>query len=165
MHEWLTAANVLFGAGLGAAFYILLSVQPYLSNRSYDPKYNAVYLLRGMTGIIAGLILGIALGSFIKAQLETDSKFPVTPGVLAILGGYATEAVQQVLQRLVDIMLAAIRGDNSAQAQAAAKEEQAKKLADVQKLMVAYERETDAEKKKALLDQIHAQLDPKPANG
>ncbi|MEY2551355.1 MAG: hypothetical protein QOG12_1499, partial [Verrucomicrobiota bacterium] len=35
-----------------------------------------------------------------------------------IIGGYSAEAVQQVLQRLADILVAVVRGDNSAQVKA-----------------------------------------------
>lgn len=46
----LVLLNALCGAGLGAGFYTLLKTQPYLANRSFDPKYNASYVNRFITG-------------------------------------------------------------------------------------------------------------------
>jgi hypothetical protein len=150
----LPSINAAFGAGLGAAFYILLSTQPYLTNRSFDPKYNAIYACRFITGLIGGIILSIALGPVIASKIEGGA-FPITPGILAILGGYAAEAVQQILQRLVEVMLTAVRGDGSAQVQARSAAAQMQQSSRLQKMLLDYERESDPQKKQALLDQIH----------
>jgi hypothetical protein len=160
----LPSFNAAFGAGLGAAFYILLSTQPYLTNRSFDPKYNAIYFCRFITGLIGGIILSIALGPLIAQRLGENGPYPITPGILAILGGYAAEAVQQILQRLVEVMLTAVRGDGSTQAQAKAAAAQTQQSAQMQKLLTDYERDTDPKKKQALLDQMHQLLVTPPAN-
>ena len=81
---------------------------------------------------------------------------------MAILGGYAAEAVQQILQRLVEIVLTAVRGDGAAQIQTKVAAAQTQLSARVQKIMMDYERETDPAKKKALLDQIYALLSAPP---
>jgi len=159
----LPSVNAAFGAGLGASFYILLSTQPYLTNRSFDPKYNAIYACRFITGLIGGIILSVALGPVIARQIE-GGPFPITPGILAILGGYAAEAVQQILQRLVEVLVTAVRGDGSTQAQAKATAAQTQQAARMQKLLTDYERETDPKKKQALLDQMHQLLVPPAAN-
>lgn len=159
----LPSVNAAFGAGLGAAFYILLSTQPYLTNRSFDPKFNAIYACRFITGLIGGIILSIALGPIIASRIE-GGPFPITPGILAILGGYAAEAVQQILQRLVEVMLTAVRGDGSAQVQAKAATAQTQQSARMQKLLTDYERENDPQKKQAMLDQMHQLLVTPPAN-
>ena len=155
--SWAAPLNSAFGAGLGAAFYILLNTQSYLINRSYDPKYNAVYVARFITGTIAGIILATALGPLVTKQFGTEGQFSVTPGILAILGGYAAEAVQQVLQRLVEVMLTAVRGDGSAQAQVRATAASAARATQLQNLLTQYERADDT-KKAALLEQVHALL-------
>jgi uncharacterized protein GlcG (DUF336 family) len=56
-------------------------------------------------------------------------------GVLPILGGYAAEAVEQVLQRLVEVLLALVRGDGSAQLQAKAAAEKAETSAKLHGLV------------------------------
>jgi hypothetical protein len=154
---WLPSLNAFFGAGLGASFYILLNTQQYLVNRSFDPKYNAVYAARFITGLIGGVILATALGPLIQKQLES-TKYGLTPGILAILGGYAAEAVQQILQRLVEVLVTAIRGDGSAQAKAQVAAAQANKNADVRSKLVDFEKETDPQKRDQMLKDIHAIL-------
>ena len=67
--ELWTSVNVVFGASLGASFYVLIKTQPYLVNRSYDPKFNASYISRFITGVIGGVILAIALGPFITDKV------------------------------------------------------------------------------------------------
>ena len=37
----------------------------------------------------------------------------IGPALAALVGGFSVEAVFQVLQRVVDVLLAAVRGDNS----------------------------------------------------
>jgi hypothetical protein len=118
--QFWTSVNVVFGAGLGASFYILVKTQPYLVNRSYDPKFNASYISRFITGVIGGVILAIALGPFLTAKLGNDLGKSITPGILALLGGFSAEAVELILQRMVDVLLAAVRGDGSAAVQAKA---------------------------------------------
>jgi hypothetical protein len=115
--EFWTSVNVVFGASLGASFYILVKTKPYLVNRSYDPKFNASYISRFITGVIGGVILAIALGPFLTDKLGNTFGQTLTPGILALLGGFSAEAVELILQRLVDILLAAVRGDDSAAVQ------------------------------------------------
>ena len=113
-----TSLNAFFGAVLGASFYVLVKTQPYLATRSYDPKYNASYISRFFTGVIGGLILSIALGPFISGKLGTQLDQSLSPGVIALLGGFSARAVELILQRLVEVLMAAVRGDGSDDAKA-----------------------------------------------
>src|SRR5260370_16693121 len=90
---WLPTVNAFFGAGLGASFYILLNTQSYLVNRSFDPKYNAVYAARFITGLVAGVILATALGPVLPNQLKS-TKYGLPPGILALLPRYPTTPSQ-----------------------------------------------------------------------
>jgi len=155
---WLPTLNAFFGAGLGASFYVLLDTQPFLLNRSFDPKFNAVYTARFVTGLIGGVILAIALGPYLSRSLEKGSQAALSPGILAILGGYAAQAVQKVLERLVEILLAAVRGDGSAEARAKASAALIDRSAEARSLLADYERETDPAKKKAFMDRIQVVL-------
>jgi len=130
--QFWTSVNVVFGASLGAAFYILVKTQPYLVNRSYDPKFNASYISRFITGVIGGVILAIALGPFLTEKLGNTFGKTLTPGILALLGGFSAEAVELILQRLVDVLLAAVRGDGSVAVQAKASASAAAKNARVE---------------------------------
>ncbi len=151
--------NAFMGAGLGASFYILVKTQPYLVNRSFDPKYNAVYFSRFITGLIGGVILATALDKFLNGQISQGGMAAVSPGVLAIIGGYAAEAVEQILQRMADVMLSAIRGDGSGDVKARAAAEQAEKNATVRGQLVDLEgAREDPQRFKDILNAAHASL-------
>src|SRR3954452_13463030 len=79
--------NWLFGAGLGASFYVLTKTQPYLVDRSFDPKYNNAYLSRFVIGIVAGVILAFTAGALIGENAGVLAK--LSSGVIAIIGGYS----------------------------------------------------------------------------
>ncbi len=109
--------NWLFAAALGAVFYVLFTAHEFVKNRTFDPRYNSLYLIRFVLGVLAGLILAnvVALAPLLNKNKTLSS---LGPAVIALLGGFSTEAVYQFLQRLVDIMLAAVRGDGSDAAKA-----------------------------------------------
>lgn len=116
--------NWLFSAALGAVFYVLFTALNYVKNRTYDPQYNSIYVIRFVLGVLAGLILAIVMQNDFGGV--TAKKFG--PSVLALLGGFSTEAVYQILQRLVEVLLAAVRGDNSGAAKAKAAGDAQKEL-------------------------------------
>ena len=153
-----TSINAFFGAMLGASFYVLVKTQPYLATRSYDPKYNASYISRFFTGVIGGLILSIALGPFISGKLGTQLDQSLSPGVIALLGGFSARAVELILQRLVEVLMAAVRGDGSDDAKArlmalsAAKDDLVKKALD--DVIDAHMSGAPAAKVKTLMDTL-----------
>jgi hypothetical protein len=112
--------NWLFAAGLGAAFFGLFTAHEYVKNRTFDPRYNSVYLIRFVLGVVAGLILGNLSALFDK----NDTFMRLGPGLIALLGGFSAEAVNQILQRLVEIMVTVVKGGNDDVAKA--REEQLK---------------------------------------
>jgi hypothetical protein len=107
-----------FAAALGGCFYVLFKTHDYVKDRTFDPRYNSVYVVRLVLGILSGLILSIVVS---QAQLFKEALKDLGPAVIALLGGFSVEAVYQILQRLVEILLAAVRGDgtNAAKTQAA----------------------------------------------
>jgi hypothetical protein len=157
-----TSMNAFFGAVLGASFYVLVKTQPYLANRSYDPKFNASYISRFFTGVIGGLILSIAFGPFLSGKLGTELSQSLSPGVLALLGGFSARAVELILQRLVEVLLAAVRGDGSDDAKAklaaasAAKDNAVKKSLDA--VVDALGNGAPSARLKALLDNTRDQV-------
>lgn len=159
-NQLLRLLNAFFGAGLGAAFYTLLKTQPYLANRSFDPKYNAAYLNRFVTGVVAGLILATALYSALPNTREANQGvIALSPAILAILGGFASEAVEQILQRLVEVLLALVRGDGAAQVKAKTIAQQTAKNAEVRDKIVDLEKaKNDPARFKEIIADIHAAL-------
>src|SRR5262245_29883960 len=89
----------LCAAALGAAFYALFTAYGYIADRTFDPSYNTVYLVRLLLGITSGFILA----NFLPASATQG----YAPSLLALIGGYSADAVNQVLKRLTDTFLTA----------------------------------------------------------
>jgi len=104
--------NWFWAASLGSTFYVLIKTQPYLVERTFDPKYNNAYVSRLITGIVGGVILAYVLSS---SQIGGDT--------LKKLG-------QEILQRIAEVITSAVRGDNSAQVKAQLTIEQAQKAVE-----------------------------------
>ena len=118
--------NWTFAAALGAVFYVLFTAHSYVKDRTFDPRYNSLYVIRFFLGVLAGLILAIVTGTeFFNKNAGVKE---LGPSVIALLGGFSTEAVYQILQRLVEILLAAVRGDNSDSAKAKASQQASTEL-------------------------------------
>jgi hypothetical protein len=106
--------NYLFAALLGAAFSALFTASPYVRDRTFDPRYVLVYIMRLVLGVIAGLILA-NLGSGLFTSETLIAKLGT--GMIGLLGGYSAEAVRSVLDRLVEVLVAAVHGEDQSKAQ------------------------------------------------
>ena len=104
--EWASAA------GLGAVFYVLFTAHNYVKDRTFDPRYNAVYVIRFVLGVLAGIILAIVISYNNQLRSSPELK-QLVPDVIALLGGFSAEAVYQILQRMVDVLVVAVRGDGA----------------------------------------------------
>jgi hypothetical protein len=153
----LTIVNILFSALLGASFYTLVKTRSYLQSGTFEPKYNTDYFARMVIGTVGGIVLAATLNLDGLASGSRWLRF--TPGVLALIGGYSAEAVEQILQRMADVLLSITRGDGSSDAQAKAKLTQAQTAADVQVMLAELKtaRGDDA-KFGALMDDITTRL-------
>ncbi len=112
--------NLCFAAALGAVFYVLFTALDYVKDRTYDPRYNSIYVIRFVLGVLSGFILAIILNTSVFNTATSKTIKDIGPVVTALLGGFSTEAVYQILQRMVDMLLTGVRGDNSGAAQAKA---------------------------------------------
>jgi hypothetical protein len=155
------ACALVAGAGLGACFYTLIKLQPYLENRSFDPKYNSAYITRFVIGMVAGVILAY-MWTYLFPQGQKGSQIALpsfTSGIIGILGGFSAEAVEQILQRIVEVLLSLVRGDNSGQVQAKADAQQNAKFADVRDKLDALDKaKSDPTKFQAEMDAVKALL-------
>ncbi|MEJ0091212.1 MAG: hypothetical protein WDM80_15890 [Limisphaerales bacterium] len=122
-HKAIMDILVLFAAAsLGSAFYGLYTAHKYIVNCTFDPKYHQVYLIRYVLGLTSGTILG-----FFGRDLNLDaSTKQLSAAVLALVGGYAAEAVSQILQRFAETLVTVVRGSNDDVLQAKEGELQAK---------------------------------------
>jgi len=95
---------------LGAAFSGLLTAYSYLKSSSFDPHYATIYVIRFVVGLVAGVILAnLGFGLF----SGNDTIIKLGPGIIALIGGYSAEAVRQILDRLVEILVTAVRGKDT----------------------------------------------------
>jgi hypothetical protein len=146
--------QIIGGAGLGSSFYALHTASRYIKSGTFDPKYNNTYLIRLGLGLLSGLILAYFLKDLlsIKTPNASDSNAAkVSVAALALLGGYAAEAVAQILDRVSDTLVTLVSGGDKDKIEAA-----------------KVKAETDAEKKtaEALADTVkklqQALSDPTP---
>jgi hypothetical protein len=94
------ALELVAAAGLGAIFYGLHKANRYVTRGSYDPKYEASYWIRFTLGIVAGILLAVVL------EVGGNLSKPV----LALLGGFAAEAVYKILVRFVEMLETLVDG-------------------------------------------------------
>jgi hypothetical protein len=100
--------NWLSAAVLGAVFWSLFTAYRYVVNHTFDPQYTAVYWIRVILGGVAGVIM---------ANFGKDLGFAKehTPAVMALVGGYSSEAVNQILMRFTDMLVTAVKGSGETQ--------------------------------------------------
>lgn len=120
-------AHVIGAAGLGATFQSLYTASHYLRNATFTSKYNQRYAINWALGLFSGAILGL----FGAELLAGDSDgFKFAPHILALIGGFSSEAVAQILQRVSETLVTMVKGSSKerarAQAQAMVKEYQSK---------------------------------------
>lgn len=124
-------------AALGASFYALFEVYKYITKNSYDPKYDSIYWIRFVLGIVSGVILaqfifvspevlgqdaGGTVGNINKSQ-ELGGFMTYKP-LLAFLGGFSARVVHKILNSMVESIETFISG--SARDMVAAREAAAK---------------------------------------
>lgn len=92
-------------AGLGSTFQALFTAQTYVSNATYDPRYDASYWIRIGLGLVAGLLLSVLV------PVGTGSTAPtMAKPVMALLGGFSAGLVYRILQRLVETVESLFQG-------------------------------------------------------
>jgi hypothetical protein len=103
-----TMAFLLAAAGLGSTFQALFTAQAYVSNATYDPRYDASYWIRIGLGLVAGLLLSVLV------PINSGNAPTIAKPVLALLGGFSAGLVYRILQRLVDTVESLFQGDRNA---------------------------------------------------
>ncbi len=161
VREIVESLNLLAAAALGAGFYSLSTSHRYVRDRTFDPQYNQLYVVRFVLGVAAGVILSVGIG---------ESYFPdqnLGKGLLAIVGGYSADAVSEILQRLADTLLTIVKGSPDGESEAVRRADKAAMDAQrVRERSEARERlhqaKAEAEAKNApqeVIDQIQDAID------
>lgn len=96
-----------FAAAGGASFYALMEARSYVKSRTFDPSYQTEYLVRFALGVLGGVLLANAVIQFNAIQ---SVPFDFPPALIALLGGFAADAVDRILKRLVETLEALING-------------------------------------------------------
>ncbi|XVJ58771.1 MAG: hypothetical protein HEQ23_04965 [Tepidisphaera sp.] len=103
----LPAVLSIVGAGaVGASFYNLYLIRTYLIDGSFDPLLRTTYYMRLALGSLAGLLLAIVIENLVTEQ--SGSRF--TPTLCAIIGGFAIEAVNDIMIRLTETLRTLVLG-------------------------------------------------------
>jgi hypothetical protein len=103
-------ANELFflaAGGLGAAFSALFTAYRYISEGTYDPKYESSYWLRFILGLMAGLLLALLV-----PVSSGEGSTPLSRPVLALLGGFSAAVLYRILERLVAGVESIVQADS-----------------------------------------------------
>lgn len=130
---------------LGAAFYNLFTAYKYIVARTFDPQYEIVYVMRFVLGVISGVILanfgkGLGGGNFAINGVQLGG------ALFGLIGGYSSEAVNQILMRVSETLVTAVKGSGDAQVRAKDQEVKATKA------QAAADRDSDR-------DQLNSELD------
>ena len=102
---------LLAAAALGASFAALMRVYRYIDEGTYDPRYESSYWIRFVLGIIGGVILAQIL------QVDPGEELQHTAGrpAMAMLGGFSSSLVYQILNRLLASVERLVRDDSGRQ--------------------------------------------------
>lgn len=118
---------IVSSAALGASFYALFEAYKYIATSSYDSKYDSIYWIRFILGVVSGVLLAQFIFVTATPTGATDmgnmSIITYKP-LLAFLGGFSARVVHKILNSLVDSVETFISG--SARDAVRAREESAK---------------------------------------
>jgi hypothetical protein len=101
--------KIFLAAWLGAGVYCLWTARRYLIDRTYDPRYNPTYLMRLILGVALGTILGLFGDQFLNQDPQIEK---LSQTVLAIIGGFSSDAVAAFLARLAETLRAFVVGSS-----------------------------------------------------
>lgn len=96
----------LSAAGLGASFGALFTANRYITEGTFDPKYESSYWIRFALGLIAGIILAEVI-----TLVSEESLTGLAKPALAMVGGFSAALVYRILNRLVETIESLFRGE------------------------------------------------------
>lgn len=97
-------------SGLGVVFYLLKSVSTAVKNGTLVPEDTVYYVSLVVLGVIAGLIMSEILNLYTK---DADSINLFNKSVLALIGGFSSDAIFSILQSLIDRLKTIFAPSNS----------------------------------------------------
>ncbi|MAT99154.1 MAG: hypothetical protein CL608_18565 [Anaerolineaceae bacterium] len=100
-------AYYLISAGLGGTFFGLYKANRYIVANTFDPTYAFSYWIRITLGLIAGLVLATLI---FPNGVEGSGTLPLTPALIALLGGFSADVLYRILARLVEVLELLVEG-------------------------------------------------------
>ncbi|WP_299769838.1 hypothetical protein [uncultured Dokdonia sp.] len=97
-------------SGLGVLFYLLKNVSTSVKNGNLVPEDTIYYIALIVLGVISGLIMSEILNFYTK---DPDNINLFNKSVLALIGGFSSDAIFTVLQGLIDRLKAIFAPSNS----------------------------------------------------
>lgn len=97
-------------SGLGVVFYLLKNVSTAVRNGTLVPEDSIYYVALVVLGVISGLIMSEILNLYTK---DADSINLFNKSVLALVGGFSSDAIFTVLQSLIDRLKSIFAPSNS----------------------------------------------------
>lgn len=97
-------------SGLGVSFYMLRNVSTSVKNGNLIPEDSIYYIALIVLGVIAGLILSEILNLYTKDPEDINL---FNKSVLALLGGFSSDAIFTILQGLIDRLKSIFAPTNS----------------------------------------------------
>lgn len=107
---------LLSAASLGSCFANLQKVNAFISDGTYDPKFQSTYWTRWVMGVISGIVLSQLVYDVLFQNHATDSPSAFVPAslgqpILALLGGYSFDVVYGILNHIIDTVRRFFLGD------------------------------------------------------
>jgi hypothetical protein len=99
-------AFVVSAASLGACFANLQRINTFISEGTYDPRFQSTYWTRWVMGVISGVILSQLVYNSLLAPTAPESGASaagaIAQPVLALVGGYSVDFVHGVIRRAIN---------------------------------------------------------------
>jgi len=107
-------------AGVGATLANLKRLDRYVSNCTYDQRYESSYWTRLVMGLISGVVLSqVVYGVFASPSTAAAASSTTNPfsaigqPILALLGGFSAELVHDILTHFISVIRNAFGGNRS----------------------------------------------------
>ena len=106
---WTVVVNqihFLSAAALGASFFSLFKANRFVTQSTFDPRFESTYWVRLGIGVIAGAILA----NFIDVDISDAASHQFEKATVAMLGGFSADVVQRILNRMVETLESLVQG-------------------------------------------------------
>ena len=108
-----SAMYIVVASALGAAFAALYKVYGYIRDLSYDDNWEGSYWVRFVQGLVSGVLLATIIAQTLFSAddvTDPDSAFRVTIPLLALVGGFSSDLLYRVLEKIIEAIESLVRG-------------------------------------------------------